>query len=42
MTKRDKIKLEILEELVKEVGSMWPESILPHIEDEIDILKHGI
>ena len=42
MTEREKIEIEILEELLEEIKSMHPEYIAEHIEDKIDIIKHGI
>jgi len=42
MTKRDKIKLEVLEEILDDCKVMYDEYILDHIREQISILKHGI
>ena len=42
MTEREKIKIEILNELLKDIEAIHPEYISEHIEEQIDIIKHGI
>ena len=42
MTEREKIEIEILEELLEDIKGMHPEYIAKHIEEQIDIIKHGI
>ena len=42
MTGRDKIKLEVLEEILDDVKCMYSEYILDYIKEQISILKHGI
>ena len=42
MTEKDKIRLEVYEEILDDCKVMYPEYILDHIREQISILKHGI
>jgi len=42
MTEREKIEIEILEELLEDIKGMHSEYIAEHIEEQIDIIKNGI
>ena len=42
MSDRDKIRLEVLEEIIDDCKAMHCEYILDHIREQISIIKHGI
>ena len=42
MSEKDKIKLDVLEEILSDCKGMYSEYILDYIREQISILKHGI
>ena len=42
MTKKDKIRLEVYQEILDDCKAMYSEYILDHIREQISILKYGI
>ena len=42
MTEREKIEVEVLEELLKDIQGVSPEYIVESIEEQISILKYGL
>ena len=42
MSEKDKIRLEVYQEILDDCKAMYPEYILDYIKEQIDILKHGI
>ena len=42
VAEKDKIRLEVYQEILDNCKAMYSEYILDYIREQIDILKHGI